>query len=94
MKITSDIVLQMEKDLKCPILEMFYTKDDDRWYVCFEEYITIEGKDQIVHLDDVLEEIKKYDNIENIVNECYIDDEKEDTWFEQITFEWWEKNEH
>lgn len=88
MNISEDIVLDMEERLECPILEMFYTRDDNRWYVCFEEYIVVEGVDQIVHLDDVLDEIKKYDNVENVVNETYCDDRKPDTFFEQVTFEW------
>lgn len=91
MKINHNIVLQIEKETKCPILEMFYTEDDNKWYVCFEEYTVIEKENQIVHLDDVLDEIKKYNNIENLINETYVDDEKEDTYFEQITFEWEEE---
>lgn len=87
MLIDKKTVLDIEKNTQCPILEMFWTRDDDRWYVCFEEDIVIKGKDQIVHIDDVIEEIKKYDNVENIVNEIYSADEK-DSYFEQITFEW------
>ena len=87
MLINKNIVLDIEKKTECPILEMFWTKDDDRWYVCFEEDIVIGGKNQIVHIDDVLEEIKKYSNVENIVNKVYSGDE-ENSCFEQITFEW------
>jgi hypothetical protein len=86
--ITHEIVLNLSKELNCPILELFYTKEDNKWYVCFEEYCTIEGKEQIVRLDDVLNEIKKYDNIEFITDEVYSDDDKEDTYFEQVTFQW------
>ena len=91
MLIDKKTVLDIEKITKCPILEMFWTKDDNRWYVCFEEDIIINGKDQITHLDDVLKEIKKYDNIENIVNEVYSEVYSTDgdyKYFEQITFEW------
>ena len=86
MKINEDIVLQIEKETKCPILEMFYTKEDNRWYVCFEEYTIIDGKNQIVHLDDVLKRLKEFDNVEYITDESYVDDE--DNYFEQITFQW------
>ena len=88
MKINHEIVKQIEKDTECPILEMFLTKDDGYWYVCFEEYTLIEGEDQIVHLDEVMEAIEKYDNIEWFSNEVYTDDEREETYFEQVTFQW------
>ena len=88
MKINKEIVLDIEKKTKCPILEMFYTKDDNHWYVCFEEYIVINGESQIVHLDEVINELEKYNNIECFTNEVYYDDTKEDTYFEQITFQW------
>ena len=87
MLIDKKIVLDIEKTTQCPIMEMFYTTEDDRWYVCFDEDIVIKGKNQIVHIDDVLKEIKKYDNIENIVNEIYEGNE-EDSYFEQVTFQW------
>lgn len=87
MKINEKIVLEISEKTKCPILEMFYTEEDDRWYVCFEEDLSINGVNQIVHLDDVLEEIKKYDNIEYLTNETYEGDEDVD-YFEQITFQW------
>ena len=86
MNISKDIVLEIEEKTKCPILEMFYTKDDEYWYVCFDEYITKNNVDQIVHLDDVLEEVKEYENVEYLTNEVYIDDNGD--WFEQITFQW------
>ena len=86
MKINEKIVLEIEEKTKCPILEMFYTEDDGYWYVCFEEFLTKNGIEQIVHLDDVLEKIEKYTNIEYLTNEVYIDDN--DDWFEQITFHW------
>lgn len=88
MKINKAIVLDIEKKTKCPILEMFYTEEDNHWYVCFEEYIIINGEQQIVHLDEVMNELKKYDNIEYFTNEVYYDDTREDTYFEQITFQW------
>ena len=88
MKINKEIVLDIEKKTKCPILEIFYTKDDNHWYVCFEEYIIINGESQIVHLDEVMNELKKYDNIKYFTNEVYYDDTKENTYFEQITFQW------
>ena len=88
MKINHNIVLELEKKCKCPILEMFWTEDDNRWYVCFQEDIVIDGVDQIVHLDEVMSEVKKYDNIEWFTNEVYIDDDNHDTWFEQVTFQW------
>lgn len=87
MNINHEIVLEIAEKTKCPIMEMFYTPEDDRWYVCFEEDIVIKGEGQLVHLDDVLEEIKKYDNVEYIINEVYEDDE-EDSYFEQVTFQW------
>ena len=87
MLIDKKTVLDIEKITKCPILEMFYTPEDDKWYVCFEEDIVIKGKKQIVHIDNVLEEIKKYNNIEYIVNKVYEGDE-EDSYFEQVTFQW------
>lgn len=87
MLIDKKIVLDIEKTTQCPIMEMFYTPEDDRWYVCFDEDIVIKGKNQIVHIDDVLKEIKKYDNIEHIVNEIYEGNE-EDSYFEQVTFQW------
>ncbi|MBO5478529.1 MAG: hypothetical protein J6J36_08215 [Clostridia bacterium] len=87
MLIDKKIVLDIEKTTQCPIMEMFYTPEDNRWYVCFDEDIVIKGKNQIVHIDDVLKEIKKYDNIENIVNEIYEGNE-EDSYFEQVTFQW------
>ena len=86
MKINEDIVLQIEKETKCPILEMFYTNEDKTWYVCFEEYTVIDGKNQVVHLNEVLERLKEFDNLEYIKNELYIDDEN--NYFEQITFQW------
>mgnify|MGYP007122058204 CR=1 FL=1 len=88
MKINNEIVLKLEKELSCPILEMFYTTDDNKWYVCFEEYYVIEGKEQRTHLGEVLEAIKKYDNIEFVTDEVYLDDDKENTYFEQVTFQW------
>ena len=87
MNINHEIVLEIAEKTKCPIMEMFSTPDDDRWYVCFDEDIVIKGENQIVHLDDVLEEIKKYDNVEYIINEVYEGDE-EDSYFEQVTFQW------
>lgn len=87
MLINKDIVLEIEKKTKCPILEMFYTKDDGYWYVCFEEDIVVEGINQVVHLDDVLEELKQYENIEQLTNNIY-NGEEENSYFEQITFEW------
>ena len=86
--ITHEIVLILSKELNCPILELFYTKEDNKWYVCFEEYYVIEGKEQRTQLGEVLEAIKKYDNIEFITDEVYSDDDKEDTYFEQVTFQW------
>lgn len=88
MKINKEIVLELEKKYDCPILEMFYTKDDGYWYVCFEQYICVLGKGKIVGLDEVLEEVQKYDNVEYLNNEVYCDDEQIDTYFEQITFQW------
>lgn len=86
MDITKDIVLELEKKLKCPILEMFY--DGEEWYVCFEQDIVVDGVGQIVSLDEVMDEVKKYDNVENFTNEVYADDFKDDTWVEQVTFTW------
>ena len=91
MKINKNTVLEIEKQTKCPILEIFYTHEDNYWYACFEEDTVIKGKNQTVHLNDVLNEIEKYDNIEYLTNECYEGNEK-DSWFEQITFQW--KQEH
>ena len=88
MKINKNIVYELEKKYNCPILEMFYTNDDGYWYVCFEQYICILGKGQTVSLDEVLEEIQKYDNVEYLSNEVYNDDERDNTYFEQITFQW------
>lgn len=89
VSINHEIVKQLSKDTECPILEMFFTKDDGYWYVCFEEYIVINGEDQIVHLDEVMEAIEKYDNIEWLTNETYFDDEKGgETYFEQVSFQW------
>lgn len=87
MLINKDIVMDIVKKTECPISEMFWTKDDNRWFVCFEEDVVINNEEQITHLDKVLEEIEKYSNIENIVNEIYVADE-ENSYFEQITFEW------
>lgn len=87
MLINKDIVIDIAKKTKCPILEMFWINDSNKWYVCFEEYIVIKGENQTVHIDDVLKEIEKYDNVENIVNEIYIGDEP-NSYFEQVTFEW------
>lgn len=87
MLIDKKTVLDIEKTTQCPIIEMFYTPEDDRWYVCFEEDIIIKGKNQIEHLNDVLEEIKKYNNIEYITNEIYEGDE-ENNYYQQITFQW------
>lgn len=92
MLINKDIVMDIVKKTECPISEMFWTKDDNRWYICFEEDIVINGKEQVTNLDKVLEEIEKYSNIENIVNEIYVADE-ENSYFEQVTFEWKEPEE-
>ena len=87
MKINKNIVLNLEKYYECPILEMCYSKNDGYWYVCFDEWTCIKGENQTVHLNDILEAIKKYDNIEYLTNEAYCGDE-EDTFFEQVTFLW------
>lgn len=84
-KINHQIVKQLSEEIGCPILEMFKPIDNDKWYVCFEEYTYIDGEDQIVHLDEMLEALEEYDNIENLTNEVYEDDFN---YFEQITFEW------
>lgn len=87
MDINHDIILNLEKKIKCPILELF--KDDSNcWYVCFEEYICIKGINQLVHIDELLKELDKYDNIKYLTHECYIDDEQDDTWYEQVSFQW------
>lgn len=90
VSINHEIVLKIEEETKCPILELWKPKDPkDTWYVCFEEYTLIDGEDQIVHLDEVMEAIDKYDNIEWFTNEVYFDDEKGgETYFEQVTFQW------
>ena len=88
MNINHKIVLEIEERTKCPILEMFWTKDDNKWYVCFQEDIEINGVDQIVHLDDVMAEVKEFDNIENFTNEVGLDYDEDEIWFEQVTFEW------
>lgn len=88
MNINEKIVLKMEKELECPILEMFYTEEDNHWYVCFEEFYRIEGEDQDTHLDKVIEEVKKYDNVKYLTDEVYVDDNRPDTYFEQVTFQW------
>lgn len=91
MKINKEEVLKLEKELDCPIVEMF--DDGNKWYVCFEQYFVIEGENQKVSIDDLAEEVQKYDNVENFMNEFYIDETKNDSWFKQVTFEWEEKNE-
>ena len=91
-KINQYIVKRIEDTTHCPILEMFYTEEDNTWYVCFEEYTCIKGQEQLVHLDDVLKAIEVYDNIEYLTNETYEGDDY-DTWFEQITFQWKDERE-
>lgn len=88
MKINHEIVLKLEETTGCPILEMFEENGTGRWYVCFEEYTRIEGEDQIVHLDELMEQVEKYDGVEWFDNEVYTDDEREETYFEQVTFQW------
>lgn len=90
MKLNQETVITFEKEFNCPILEMFYTKEDNKWYVCFEEYYLIEGIEQDTHLEDVLNAIKKYDNVECITDEVYSDDDKKNSFFEQVTFQWTE----
>ena len=86
MKITEDIVLELERKYNCPILELY--ESDNAYYVCFEQYTCVLGKGRIVGIDEVIEEAEKYDNVGYISNEVYVDDELEFTYFEQITFEW------
>lgn len=88
MRINHEIVKQLEQETGCPILELFQADATGRWYVCFEEYTCIEGEDQWIHLDALMEAVEKYDGVEYLENEVYTDDEREDTYFEQVTFQW------
>lgn len=89
MKINENIVLELSRKYNCPILEIWGPdKDDGSYYVCFEQYTCVLGKGRIVGLDEVMEEAEKYENVEYMTNEVYCDDELEETYFEQVTFQW------
>ena len=83
--INQDIVRLLSDKTKCPILEMSYSTDDNHWYVCFEEYTFFQGKNQIVHIDELLEELRNFDNIDFLTHEVYEDN---GDYYEQISFLW------
>ena len=84
-RINKNIVRLLSDKTKCPILEMFYTKDDNHWYVCFEEYTFYEGKDQIVHIDDLLNELRNFNNIKFLSHNVY---QEANDYYEQVSFMW------
>ena len=88
MKINHEIVLEISEKTECPILELDEPDNRGYWFVIFDEYIVINGEDQVVHLDEVMEELDKYDNIEYFTNEVYIDENQEETYYEQVSFQW------